>query len=376
MSEGIDDDKESKTFDPTEKKLQDAMEKGNLPVVKEIFIGVSVLGLLGLLLFGHMFGIPLIVLELAALLEFSRSVRLESAGDIDVLLRGILKILLVACGPVSVLLLILTVALGAAQVSPSPRAERVAPKLSNLSLIKGFKRLFSLQSLLEFFKSVIKVCLLTIVLIIAIWKEWPRITSSYFVETSVAPSAIVEIFVSLLGPMMICIIALSIADLFLSRFRWLRNLKMSRHEIKEEYRQTEGDPLVRSRMKSIALSRARRRILTEVPKATMIVANPTHYAIALRYVSGETNVPVVLAKGTDYLAIKIRETADENFIPIVENKRLARAMYNEVDIGKIIPPEFFRGIAEIIIMLKAMREGRPYRPPSGSRIVHGRPAAA
>jgi flagellar basal-body rod protein FlgB len=218
--------------------------------------------------------------------------------------------------------------------------------------------------------------LLTIVLIIAIWREWPRITSSYFVETSVAPSAIVEIFISLLGPMMICIIALSIADLFLSRFRWLRNLKMSRHEIKEEYRQTEGDPLVRSRMKSIALSRARRRILTEVPKATMIVANPTHYAIALRYVSGETNVPVVLAKGTDYLAIKIRETADENFIPIVENKRLARAMYNEVDIGKIIPPEFFRGIAEIVIMLKAMREGRPYRPPSGSRIVHGRPAAA
>ena len=149
--------------------------------------------------------------------------------------------------------------------------------------------------------------------------------------------------------------ALAVGDLLWARFKWHRDLRMSRQDLKDEMRQSEGDPIVRARQRSVARDRARRRMLASVPKATLVVANPTHYAIAMRYVHGETAVPIVLAKGVDHMALRIRELAEKNGISVVEDRALVRSLYDSVHANQPIPPEFYRAIAEIILHIYAKK---------------------
>jgi flagellar biosynthesis protein FlhB len=141
------------------------------------------------------------------------------------------------------------------------------------------------------------------------------------------------------------------ADVLWTRFKWRSDLRMTKQEVKEEHKQAEGDPHVRARMRSIARDRARRRMIAEVPRATVVITNPTHFAIALRYVRAEGGAPVVLAKGQDLLALKIREVAEAHEIPVVEDKPLARSLYDSVEVDQHIPPHLYRAVAEIIYYL-------------------------
>ncbi len=141
---------------------------------------------------------------------------------------------------------------------------------------------------------------------------------------------------------------LVVADLFLSRASWSKKMLMSRREIKDEMKQAEGDPHVKAKRRSLALDRARRRMMNDVTRATVVIANPTHYAIALRYVREETAAPVVVAKGQDLIALKIREIAERASITVVEDKLLARSMYDHVEVAQAIPPQFYKAVAEII----------------------------
>jgi len=145
------------------------------------------------------------------------------------------------------------------------------------------------------------------------------------------------------------------ADLVWSRFHWRQELRMTRQEVKDELKQSEGDPIVKSRLRSLARDRARRRMMTEVPKATLVIANPTHYAIALRYVREEHSAPVVLAKGTDLVALKIREIAEANGIPVFEDVALARSMYKQVSVDSVIPPQFYQAVAELVRAVQASK---------------------
>jgi flagellar biosynthesis protein FlhB len=147
-------------------------------------------------------------------------------------------------------------------------------------------------------------------------------------------------------------------DLVWSRMNWRKELRMSRQEVKDEAKQIEGDPMVKARMRSLALDRRRRNMIAAVSRATMVVANPTHYAVALRYVREEGGAPHVLAKGKDYLALRIRAAAEENNIPVIEDKALARSMYDSVEVDRMIPPEFYRAIAELIHTLQRRERRR------------------
>ncbi len=147
-----------------------------------------------------------------------------------------------------------------------------------------------------------------------------------------------------------------VAEMFLSRFKWLRDLRMSRQELKEEFRHTEGDPIVRARLRALAQSRARSRMMAAVPGATVILANPTHVAVALRYRREEGGAPMVVAKGLDFLALRIRSLAEENRVPVIENRFLARNLYYEVEVGQMIPSNFYRAVAEIIVAVNAARQ--------------------
>jgi flagellar biosynthetic protein FlhB len=137
-------------------------------------------------------------------------------------------------------------------------------------------------------------------------------------------------------------------DLAWSRFSWRQDLRMTKQEVKDEYKQSEGDPVVKMRLRSAARNRARQRMMSNVPRATLVIANPTHYSIALRYVREEDSAPVVLAKGTDLVALRIREIAQANGIPIFEDVMLARSMYKQVSVDTVIPPQFYQAVAELV----------------------------
>jgi flagellar biosynthetic protein FlhB len=159
---------------------------------------------------------------------------------------------------------------------------------------------------------------------------------------------LLKLAVRLVSAISIATIVLVAADLVWARIQWRRDMRMSRQEVKDEFKQSEGDPAVKARLRSIARDRSRRRMLAAVPRASFVVVNPTHYAVALRYVRGTDAAPFVLAKGADLIALKIRETAEAHGIPVIENKALARSLYDGSQIDQFIPAEFYRTVAEII----------------------------
>lgn len=151
---------------------------------------------------------------------------------------------------------------------------------------------------------------------------------------------------------------LAAVDVLWTRHHWFSQLKMTKHEVKEEYKQSQGDPVVKSRQRSIARDRARRRMINNVPRATLVIANPTHFAVALRYVREEGDAPVVVAKGQDLIALKIREIAEENNIPVFEDPPLARSMFAQVSVDSVIPPVFYKAVAELVHRVYAMKSSK------------------
>jgi flagellar biosynthetic protein FlhB len=175
------------------------------------------------------------------------------------------------------------------------------------------------------------------------------------------PSATLALALDVVAPLVLIAALAGGGDFALSRFKWLADLRMTKHEVKEELRQAEGDPHVRQRVRSIRMQRARRRMIAAVPRATMVVANPTHYAIALRYVRGETAAPLVVAKGVDAMALTIRKIAEEAGVPVIEDKALARSMYDQVSVDQMIPAAFYAAVAELVHALSkaAAERARP-----------------
>ena len=228
--------------------------------------------------------------------------------------------------------------------------QRLAPDLSRLSLRQGMQRLMGARGAVEFAKSLMKVIGLGAIATFVLASDAPRLIAALRYDPATLPSEALAIAAHLLGATALAMALVATLDLVWTRRHWRNDLRMTHHEVKEEHKQSEGDPLVKARLRSIALDRARRRMMTNVPRATMVVTNPTHFAIALRYVRSEGG-----AKGQDLLAIRIREIAREAGIPLIENKPLARALYDPVEVDRMIPPDFYRAVAEIINTLDRRR---------------------
>ena len=180
-----------------------------------------------------------------------------------------------------------------------------------------------------------------------------------FLDVADLPQRILKLCVDVIAAVLVATLVVASVDIVWARIHWRRDQRMSRHEIKEELKQTEGDRLVKARLRSLRLDRSRKRMLSAVPKATMVVVNPTHYAVAMRYVRAEGGAPIVLAKGVDLIALKIREIAEQNFIPIVEDKPLARSLYDAVAVDSVIPAEFYRAVAEIVHLIQDKKSSWP-----------------
>ncbi|TIU61968.1 MAG: flagellar type III secretion system protein FlhB, partial [Mesorhizobium sp.] len=235
---------------------------------------------------------------------------------------------------VSLLVLLVVAGVGASVFQNMPQfvGERVRPQLSRISIAKGWSRMFGVQGLVEFLKSLGKLGFAVVVLGFTLSEDHRRLLAGMITNPVAFGLVIRSIAVDILVAIVFVMGLIAVADFVWSRFHWRRDLRMSKQEIKDEMKQSEGDPIVKSRLRSLARDRARRRMMTAVPRATLIIANPTHYSIALKYVREEDSAPMVLAKGQDLVALKIREIAREHNIPIFEDVALARSMYKQVSV--------------------------------------------
>ncbi|TCZ79976.1 flagellar biosynthesis protein FlhB [Paenibacillus albiflavus] len=226
--------------------------------------------------------------------------------------------------------------------------EPLKMKLSNLSPLKGFKRIFSMRSLVECLKSIIKILIIGLVVYSTIWGQIDEIVKLGRVPLTDVFSVVADITLSLgikIGGMLIVI---AFIDFMYQKYEYNKNLRMSKQDIKDEYKKSEGDPLIKGKIKEKQRRMAMMRMMQDIPKADVIITNPTHYAVALKYDDKQMEAPTVIAKGTDFVALKIREKAKEHGIAVMENRPLARALYAQVEIGKSIPADLFQAVAEVL----------------------------
>ena len=239
-------------------------------------------------------------------------------------------------------------------------AEPLKPKLERVSPLAGARRLFSTRSLAELGKSLAKLAMVAGALGWLLWPELPRVIAADGLAVGPFAALLAELATRTLTMLAAVALVVAGADYGHQYVAFMRRMRMSRQEVLDELKQSDGDPHTRQRLRAIRLERARRRMIADVPRATVIVTNPTHYAVALRYVVGETAAPEVLAKGVDTLALKIRKIAAENGIPVIENPPLARALHAACEPGDVIPPAHYQAVAEVISYF--LRLGERSRP--------------
>jgi flagellar biosynthesis protein FlhB len=353
VAEGADAD--SKTEEPTEKRLHDAVERGDVPVSREIPFFASLFAYLLAATFIVPTTAPDLVATLMRFIDDPSGWRLERSSDVVALARMLGTAAAGFLGPT--LLLVMAFGLGGTLFQNAPRVvpSRILPDLARLSLARGATRLFGPRGWTEILKSALKLAAVGLAVAILLAAQRYALSSSMFVDIADLPARLLSLCASAIAAILLAVLLIAGADFSWTRIHWRRDLRMSRQELKEEVRQAEGDRMIKARLRSLRLDRSRKRMLQAVPRATMVVVNPTHYAVALRYVREEGGAPLVLAKGAELIALRIREIAMEHAIPIIEDMPLARALYDAVAVDCVIPPEFYRAVAEIVHLLQQKR---------------------
>ncbi|HPG88788.1 MAG TPA: flagellar type III secretion system protein FlhB [Hyphomicrobium sp.] len=354
-------DKESKTELATEKKLEDARKKGNVPVSREPANLAYLIA--GLFVFTAMleYSVNRLSSPLAMVLQEAGSVRLANEADAISFVSAIGWDVIVAVAPVLLMFAAAGVAAAVLQNAPIPVLSRIKPEFSRLSLIKGLTRMFGLMGLMEMGKTLFRF--MAFLACGAMLMQYIRVEvqNSALIDPLSSLFLTRDAIISVLLALLVASTLLLILDLPMTRVFWHRELRMTKQEVKDEHKESEGDPLIKARRRSIARSRLRRMNLAAVPKATVVITNPTHFAVALQYIREEGGAPKVVAKGQDLIALEIRRIAEENSIPIIEDKLLARSLYAKVEVDQMIPIEFYRIVAEILIRLQARRKSTPVR---------------
>ncbi|MFG1421495.1 flagellar biosynthesis protein FlhB [Roseixanthobacter liquoris] len=344
-------DKESQTEEASEKKINDAVEKGNVPFSREVTLFASLVGILLCLTFFASNPVRRLADDLARFIDDPGGFRLEESGDAVDLLMSLLMVAARFLTPIVIILALAGVVATVFQNMPRVVLDRITPKWSRVSPVEGWSRIFGTQGHVEFGKSLFKFFVIGLVCAILLYSQQYQMVNAMFSDPLLIPSVVLSLSTRLVSAVCIGTITLVGADLAWSRFHWRADLRMSHQELKDEFKQAEGDPMVKARMRALAQQRARQRMLTNVPKASLVIANPTHYAIALQYDRAKGGAPLVVAKGMDLIALKIREIAERNDIPVIEDRALARAMYDAVQVDQWIPNEFYRPVAKILYFI-------------------------
>ncbi|HEY0121746.1 MAG TPA: flagellar biosynthesis protein FlhB [Rhizobium sp.] len=343
-----DEDKDSKTERPTEKKLRDTVEKGNVPHSREATIFASMLATVIYVTFFLPERVGRMGEVLRDLFEKPDQWQLETGPDVLSLFTRIGWEVGNLLLPAIVLFFIFGIGSSMFQNLPTPVLDRIQPKFSRISPVSGWNRLFSTSGLVEFGKSLAKIVVVGIIMFFVLRGQFFHAIDSLASDPQTIFVRLSTIVQRILTIVLLATAVVGMADVLWSRHHWFDQLKMTKQEIKDEFKQSQGDPIVKSRQRSVARDRARRRMMKQVPRATLVIANPTHFAVALRYVREEGDAPVVVAKGQDLIALKIREIAEANGIPVFEDPPLARSMFAQVSVDSVIPSVFYKAVAELI----------------------------
>ena len=367
-----DQDKSQQTQEPTEKKLQDARKKGDVPSSKETGNMMVVVSLIGVAAFALQWQMPQMIDALSSLIDKSGTIHIgsNSAGvnDLGEIFWDFVMRISTALAPVFGLMLAGAIFGVLIQGETVVAAERIKPKLSKISIIGGIKRQFSANTMVEFVKSLVKVF---VVGGLALWVTNYAVKAMWTTPgflPELLPGYMAEAARQLLVAAAIFLVPVAIIDILWQRFDWRRKQMMSIKEIRDEMKESEGDPLIKGKRAALRRQRAQQRIATAVPTADVILTNPTHYAVALKYEMGEDVAPVCVAKGTDLMARQIRLIAHDNEVPILENKPLARTLYDVVEVDDAVPVEHWEVVAEIISFVMALKSDPNRQPPDGSTL--------
>ncbi len=353
-------DNSQKTEEPTQKRLDEAIRRGDVVKSQEVNTWFIVAGAT-LVLMAFSSGMSS---ELAASMRGLIANAHVISMDGPALPRLFQKIGVELIAAVAIpFLLLMLAALGGNLIQHRLvwSLEALAPKLSKISPAIGFKRLFSAQALANFAKGLIKLLLVGTVLTVLMWPERGRIMALERTDLGAVLPLAKTLALKLMGAVVAIMAVVALADYLFQYRQWYERQKMSLQELKEEFRQSEGDPVIRGKMKQVRQTRQRRRMIANVPKAAVIITNPTHYSVALQYERGMV-APVCVAKGVDAVAMKIKEVAAEYSIPIVENPPLARALHATVEVDQAIPIEHYKAVAEVIGYVMRLRRAVVRKP--------------
>jgi flagellar biosynthetic protein FlhB len=348
-------DDSEKTEDPTQKRLDDALERGDVAKSQEVNTWFVIAGAtLVLATFGGSLGSG-VEMPLRNLIANSWQIRTDGPGLLA--LAGQIEYVLAAALGVPLLILVLaSIAGNIVQHRFVWSGEALKPKLSKISVMSGAKRIFGKQAAANFAKGIFKLLALGAVMTAVLWPERARLDAMVRLDPNAILGTTKTLTLQLLGAVVAMLAVVAIGDYLFQYRQWFERQKMSLREIKEEFKQSEGDPHVKARIRQLRAARMKKRMMAAVPKASVIITNPTHYSIALSYERG-MSAPVCVAKGVDNIALKIREVARDHDVPIVENVPLARALYATVEIDDEIPVEHYHAVAEIIGYVMGLKRG-------------------
>jgi len=351
-------DQEQKTYAPTEKKLADAREKGDVPVAAEVRHAVMFIGMLALLVGMGSYMTNRLAALLAGLWSQAGTVRLTPEGQGGFASDLMLRVGGIMLPPLAMLFgfALLTML---SQGLPQFATARLAIKWDRLSPMAGLKRLFGVRALVEFAKTLAKLLLVLIVVGLAVYPHWDGVDGLIGASPASIAQTATGLVVTMLKYATLLVVIIACADFLYQRRSYMKRMMMTLEEIKDEHKQNEGDPKIKAKIRQIAMQRAQRRMMAAVPTASVVITNPTHYAVALKYDHGGMAAPVVVAKGVDAIALKIREVAGGANVPIVESPPLARALYAAVEIDQPIRPDHYAAVAEIISYVLRLTRKKP-----------------
>jgi flagellar biosynthetic protein FlhB len=355
-----DNDPSSKTEEPTQRRLDDARRRGEVAKSTDLSSWASFAGTAGVVAIAGGWMCQDLARRLLPFISQPDAFNLQAGGSLEVARAAML-----AAAPAMALVMGVGMLTGVAgnvvQHGFLWATDKLKLDVNRLSPLAGFQRLFGLDGLVQFLKSVIKLVIVVATAWLVLKPHWHELQNLPTLD----PTGILPLSASILRSLVFAVAVMlgvgAVLDWLWQRQRFMQRMRMSREELKEDVRQSEGDPHVKAKQKQIRAERARRRMMQQVPKATVVVTNPTHYAVALRYEQGETEAPVCVAKGQDRVALRIREVAREHNVPVVEDPPLARALYSAVELDEIIPVQHYQAVAKIIgfVMNQAKKRAKP-----------------
>ena len=342
------DNKDQKTEEPSAKRITDSEEKGNFAHSREINSSFVLLAaLLGFLITGeqstrNLMGSWHTMIAEAGTLQLTFEELYKVVADA---MTGFIKVI----GPFLVLIMVGGVTsnliqIGGLRFSTHP----LIPKFSKLNPLKGFARIFSKNTVMELFKSLFKVGIISILSYFTIMSHWKEIPPLMGLGVGQILSFMGFVALEIIFQVLLIMIFLSLIDFAFQRFTYRENLRMTKQEVKEERKETDGNPQIKQRIRTVQMEMARKRMMAAVPDADVVVTNPTHISIAIKYDSEKNSAPAVVAKGVGPIAMRIREIAKENGVPLVEDKPLARTLNKTVEVGQLIPASLYKAVAEIL----------------------------